>query len=104
MTTTPQSRFARLIEKAMPTMPADLSQLDRLDGLGETTSTAEMPVIASRRPVSAVPHTSAPMPCQAEKFGPMPSVLPRPRAPWAVLGLLIPAALIGGSVAAFVAL
>jgi hypothetical protein len=104
MSTALQTRLDRIIEKAAPTMPADLSQLDRWDGLGVTTNTAAVPVIASRRPVAAVPRTSAPVPYQPEQFGAMPSILPPRRAPWADLGLLIPVGMIVGSILAVVAL
>lgn len=101
MTTALKARLDRIIEKAIPTMPADLSQLDRWDRPADTTNTAELPSVASRRPVAATPANSAPVRCDPDKFGPMPSVLPSKPSPWVAAGLAAPFVLILVSVAAF---
>ena len=87
------------IDRRIPTAPAELSEWDLRHSpalrLVDTLDTEAVPVIASRRPVAATPHAPAPVPAHADKFGPLPSVLPRRSAARAgnVLAILSPVAI-----------
>lgn len=84
MTNALRTRFDRIIERAVPTEAPETSWLDIQDRpalrLSKTLDTGTIAIIATpTRPVAAQPRMSDPVPYDADKFGPPPSILPSRR-------------------------